>query len=288
MDNPKLTTDPNTLRSQSLAHLKIIEERHRRIVELIESKPQGATISYGEFAAILGNTDEGAWGLIKTMLKHGTISRYKVGNSYAYTIIGPIKTTSASKTTCKNGHPWIPSNIYVRPDGFTECKPCLLARVNKKNRHYPSEVKIWGAMIRRCTNQKDHGYEYYGGRGIRVCQRWRKFWNFYADMGPRPSPGHTIDRKDRNGHYSCGKCSECIANGWPANCEWATYTQQNHHLGPNRRNTSGYTGVIWDKYYNKWSARIGHEGKTVNLGYFRRLEDAVAARKKAEEKYGYS
>ena len=63
------------------------------------------------------------------------------------------------------------------------------------------------AMHRRCKLPSQKGFEYYGGRGIRVCKRWAKFENFLADMGECP-PGLTLERKRVNGHYT------------PSNCEW--------------------------------------------------------------------
>ena len=89
------------------------------------------------------------------------------------------------------------------------------------------ERTAWYSMIQRCENEKNPGYHRYGGRGIRVCKRWRSSLGaFLSDMGPRPSSDHSIDREKNDGHYSCGKCEECVANGWPANCRWATSEQQ--------------------------------------------------------------
>lgn len=82
-------------------------------------------------------------------------------------------------------------------------------------------------IITRCTCPSSRNWKNYGGRGITICAGWRNsFESFQADMGKRPTPEHSIDRKDNEGGYWCGHCEECVALSRPANCRWATRREQ--------------------------------------------------------------
>jgi len=117
---------------------------------------------------------------------------------------------------------------YRLTSGKTKSCGCLQKDMVKQSNHkhglsHTSIYHTWSTMKARCYNINNHRYVRYGGRGIRVCERWLySFENFYADMGNKPLSELSIDRIDNNLHYSCGRCEECIKNGWKMNCRWAT------------------------------------------------------------------
>ena len=113
------------------------------------------------------------------------------------------------------------------------CGACIRRFGNRKHggRRTP-EYAVWCDIKRRTSNPKASHWECYGGRGIRMCSRWSdSFEAFLADMGPRPSSKHSIERKDNDGNYE------------PSNCEWATVDVQSR----NRRNNHilDYQGKKW-------------------------------------------
>lgn len=87
-------------------------------------------------------------------------------------------------------------------------------------------------MKQRCSNPKNPAYKYYGGRGIKVCERWKVFDNFLSDMGERPT-GMKLDRINNDGNYEL------------SNCRWATHKEQCRNMSNNRLLTlNGVTKCI--------------------------------------------
>ena len=120
------------------------------------------------------------------------------------------------------------------------------------------EYKIWSSMKHRCNNSNNKRFKSYGGRGIRVCERWENdFETFFLDMG-RCSKGLSLDRIDNNGNYG------------PGNCRWATTLEQRHNQRPHVRKTDVYVDGT-----NKTRTQIAKE-HNINPGTFcRRLRKGM-------------
>lgn len=132
--------------------------------------------------------------------------------------------------------------------------------------------RAYKEMKKRCYSEGNPGYKNYGGRGIKVCDRWRySFRAFCHDMGNSPTAKHSLDRINNNGNYE------------PDNCRWATTVQQSR----NRRRdnfSSKYPGVSFSKRHNKWLAQAGRNYKKRYIGMYETEGEAAEAFRLNEEK----
>lgn len=174
---------------------------------------------------------------------------------------------------CTEGH-----ERKVRSDSLKrnshKCFEC-----DRRNELYKSsEYNSWDSMLQRTRNTNSPSYYKYGGVGITCIDAWALpngdgFKNFYDYMGPCPE-GMTLDRwPDKYGNYE------------PGNVRWATNSEQGYNQKKRSTNTSGRTGVNWDKERDRWNATITFNNKTIHIGRFDSFEKATAAREEAELKY---
>jgi hypothetical protein len=139
----------------------------------------------------------------------------------------------------------------LRSGGTKSCG-CLKASQKGQSRKTGTLYHTWRSMMRRCYEASHHAYAGYGGRGIAVCDRWREYLNFEADMRPRPV-GMSLDRIDNDGNYS------------KENCRWATRVEQaNNRRAPITRKDSKFIEYNGERLsIREWAERIGLKKATL-------------------------
>lgn len=152
-----------------------------------------------------------------------------VGNRYARLLVlsfaGKLHHRSTWLCQCDCGNTKIVSSDYLRSQR-TKIKSCGCYGIENPSAkkhgeaNKTKEYKVWVSMKKRCNDPKTIDFKYWGGKGIKVCERWLDYNNFLADMGRCPT-GHSIDRINSNGDYEL------------SNCRWATQVEQQNNRSNN-------------------------------------------------------
>lgn len=150
------------------------------------------------------------------------------------------------------GWDWKMMNKKTRTEGERGRIP-IHGESNSKGQTASAEYKAWSGMRARCYNPNENGYHNYGGRGIYVCRRWKKFLTFLADMGRKPTSKHTLDRKDNSLPYT------------PDNCRWATRTEQARNKRYSRKVTVDGVSLL----SVEWEERTGIPHSVIRDRVFR-------------------
>lgn len=164
-------------------------------------------------------------------------------------------------------------NSLIRKKGCNKSCGCVDG-IKNSYKNYKKEYTAWLGMKSRCYNKNDTDYDLYGGRGIKVCDRWKySFANFLADIPAVPEGKTYFDKIDNNRNYE------------PGNVRWVDCSVSAYNRRVMKSNTTGYKGVGWHKKNKKYTAQITVNKKRIYLGSYYNIDDAIKARKDAELKY---
>ncbi|WNM52938.1 HNH endonuclease [Staphylococcus phage S-CoN_Ph10] len=175
------------------------------------------------------------------------------------------------KCKCECGNTIITKGKYLR-NGDTKSCGCLVKetsmRIGSKNKTHGlsklPEYNVYTTMINRCNNPNHDRYHRYGGRGIKVCDRWlESFENFYENMGNRPSSKHQIDRINNDGDYT------------PENCRWVT-PYENAINKEFKKGKLGIVNIYQDK--NSYYVILRRRGAKRVSSYQHSLQKAIQIR----------
>ncbi len=123
--------------------------------------------------------------------------------------------SSMWKCRCDCGNITTVSSSNLRFNGVKSCGCLPIKNRTKHSLSSSKEYSSWHHMKQRCLNSNSDSYNYYGGRGITICEEWiDSFEQFYKDVGSMPAKGYTLDRINTNGNYE------------PSNCKWSTRKEQ--------------------------------------------------------------
>lgn len=168
---------------------------------------------------------------------------------------------------CDCGKPKTTTGNRLRKGLAASCGCLSIERtvsMNKTHGKTNSRVyRIWNSMLQRCANQKNLSFKHYGGRGIKVCERWHDFTLFLADMG-EPPQGLSIDRINNNGDYE------------PGNCRWASNDDQANNKRSSRRICLGGITLTLTQHINRSGLVRETVYKRLQSGFS--IEDALAIR----------
>ena len=191
----------------------------------LTNHPLSVTSSAGSAGCDCDNVAGGGFVGVAVMANVNVTAGTKVGRwtvieeAEPYTVPATGERRQRLRCRCDCGTVSIIRLAHLRSGGSASCG-CLSREITAKTkrthglRHSP-EYGVWNGIVQRCLNVNQDAHGRYGGRGIVMCDRWRQsFAAFYEDMGPRPSPLHSIERIDNDGNYE------------PGSCCWATPQQQ--------------------------------------------------------------